>query len=851
MSRILYISIFVARIFGNGVNNIASIMRISEMRVGQKGCIVKVKGHGSARKRAVDEGFYKGMSIEVLDVDDMGVSVDVEGVSRYLILPEASMIEVLTMEEASAEMQVTDISVGALKGLAHRHRHEIEIALVGQPLSGKNSLFATLTQGNAAPLSHANDILMGERDFQDYHLHITNLPDTYSLTSRTADTWTVRKHLVGDAPDIVISVIDATNLERSMQITAQLLDMNLRVIMALNKFDAMQAEGAMLDYQTLSRLLGTPIVPTVSLNNEGLEHLLHLAINIYEGADFLDDEGEVNKEVMRELQEWHRNIVHTEDHTEHLADFTRDHTLDTNYKKHAYRHIHIYHGTELEQSIETLRSEVWRSEYTRYRYSTRFVAIGLLEGDVDIEQYVREHMPNSKTIFALRDKERRRYTQLMGESVPKAIRTAKQSFIQGALKETYIPARTTQKANPSLTERIDYLVTHKVWGMLIFLVSLFVLFEATFVLGEYPMQGIEWLVEQVSVLIESLLPEGPFKDMIVDGIIGGVGGVIVFLPNILILYFFISLMEDSGYMSRAAFIMDKAMHKMGLHGKSFITLIMGFGCNVPAVMATRMIESRKSRLITMLVTPLMSCSARLPVYIIFVAAFFPHYSGVVLMGLYLTGIVLAVLVARLLSRTVMRGDETPYVMELTPYRRPVWRVIFKHTWDKGYEYLKKMGGVILIASIVVWFLGYYPRNAQYSTPAEQQEHSYIGHIGKAIEPAITPLGFDWKMGIGLVSGVGAKELIVSTLGVLYANQEVSDTAESEAQVAAALKTVTTPASALAYMLFVLIYFPCLATLIAIKKETNSWWWAIFAAVYTTALAWVVALVAYRVGLLLF
>jgi len=824
-------------------------MRISEMQAGQKGCIVKVKGHGSARKRAVDAGFYKGVCIEILDSDTTHMNIDVEGMQRKLTLPEASMIEVLTTEEAAQELQVKELSTGDLKDLAHRHRHKIEIALVGQPLSGKNSLFTTLTQGHATPLPKANDILMGERDFQDYHLHITNLPDTYSLTSRTADTWTVRRHLVGDNPDIVISVIDATDLERSMQITAQLLDMNLRVIVALNKFDAMQAQGSKLDYQTLSRLLGTPIVPTVSLNNEGLEHLLHLAINIYEGADFLDDDGEVNKEVMRELQEWHRNIVHSDDDTEHLADFTRDHTLDTRYKKHAYRHIHIYHGGELEQSIETLRNEVWKSEYTRYRFSTRYVAIALLEGDADIEQYVRDNLPNSKAVFALRDKERRRYSRLMGESVPKAIRTAKRSFIQGALKETYIPAQSSAKANDNLTERLDRLVTHKVWGVLIFLTSLFIMFEATFVLGEYPMQGIEWLVEKIGTGLEQLLPNGPIKDMVIDGIIGGVGGVIVFLPNILILYFFISLMEDSGYMSRAAFIMDKAMHKMGLHGKSFITLIMGFGCNVPAVLATRMIESRKSRLITMLVTPLMSCSARLPVYIIFVAAFFPHHSGIVLMGLYLTGIILAVLVARLLSRTVMRGDETPYVMELTPYRRPAWKVIFKHTWDKGYEYLKKMGGVILVASIVVWFLGYYPRSEQYATPAEQQEHSYIGRIGKAIEPAIEPLGFDWKMGIGLVSGVGAKELIVSTLGVLYANQEV-DSAESEAQIAAALKTVTTPAAALAYMLFVLIYFPCLATLIAIKKETKGWGWAIFTAVYTTTLAWIVAFAVFQTGKML-
>ena len=823
------------------------------MNIGQKGCIVKVKGHGSARKRIVDTGLYKGICIEVLDKDEESrlISLDIEGERCEISLSEASLIEILSTEEASQEMQVAEISASTLKEQAHHHRHHIEIALVGQPLSGKNSLFTTAVGGDINTPISTNEIQTGERDFQGYHLHLTNLPDTYSLTSRTADTQTVRNHLINDAPDVVISVIDATDLERSMEITAQLLDMNLRVIVALNKFDAMQVSGARLDYQMLSRLLGTPVVPTVSLNNEGLEHLLHLAINIYEGADFLDDEGEINPEVMRELQEWHRSIIHTDEHTEHLADFTRDHTLDTRYKKHAYRHIHIYHGSELEQSIETLRTEIWKSKETRYRYSTRFVAIGLMEGDVEIERFVTANMPNSKAIFALRDKERRRYTRLMEESVPKAIRTARQSFIQGALKETYTPAPYEKRtANLRITQQIDQLITHKVWGVVIFLVSLFIMFEATFVLGEYPMQGIEWLVEQAGMLIERILPDGPIKDMVVDGIIGGVGGVIVFLPNILILYFFISLMEDSGYMSRAAFIMDKAMHRMGLHGKSFITLIMGFGCNVPAVLATRMIESRKSRLITMLVTPLMSCSARLPVYIIFVAAFFPHHSGVVLMGLYLTGILLAVLVARLLSRTVMRGDETPYVMELTPYRRPVWKVIFKHTWDKGYEYLKKMGGVILIASIVVWFLRYYPRNEHYTTPAEQQEHSYIGHIGKAIEPAIAPLGFDWKMGIGLVSGIGAKELIVSTLGVLYANQEVSDTAESEAQIAAALQTVTTPPAALAYMIFVLIYFPCLATLIAIKKETRQWGWAIFTAMYTTMLAWVVAFVVYRVGMMI-
>lgn len=820
------------------------------MHIGQKGCIIKVKGHGSARKRTVDAGLFKGVCIEILDKTDTTIVIDAEGVSHEILLAEASMIELLTTEMAARELGIDKVSTKKLKALAHTYRHHIDIALVGQPMSGKNSLFNTAVSDNAHPLPTAHDIQTGIRDFQNYHLHITNLPDTYSLTSQTADTLTVRNHLVNDAPDIIINVIDATELEHSMQVTTQLLDMNMRVIIALNKYDSMLEMGAHLDYQELSRLLGTPVVPTVSLNSEGLEHLLHLAINIYEGADFLDNEGEVNKEVMRELQEWHRSIVHTDEHTEHLADFTHDHTLSTRYKKHAYRHIHIYHGNEIERSIETLRGEIWKSESTRYRYSTRFIAISLLEGDKEIEHFVHTTMPNSDSIFVRRDKERLRYARLMGESLPTAIATAKKGFIQGALKETYTPAPQKESTQLRFTQRIDRLITHKVWGVVIFLLSLFIMFEATFVLGEYPMQGIEWLVSQLGALFEQFLPSGPIKDMIVDGIIGGVGGVVVFLPNILILYFFISLMEESGYMSRAAFIMDKLMHKMGLHGKSFITLIMGFGCNVPSVLATRMIESRKSRLITMLVTPLMSCSARLPVYIIFVAAFFPHHSGLVLMTLYLVGILLAALVARLLSRTVMRGDETPYVMELTPYRRPAWRAILKHTWEKGYEYLKKMGGVILIASIVVWFLGYYPRSSEYATPAEQQEHSYIGHIGKAIEPVIEPLGFDWKMGIGLVSGVGAKELIVSTLGVLYANQEVDDSAESEAQIAAALKSVTTPPAAMAYMLFVLIYFPCLATLIAIKKETNQWSWAIFTALYTTLLAWVIAFATYQIGTLL-
>ena len=370
---------------------------------------------------------------------------------------------------------------------------------------------------------------------------------------------------------------------------------------------------------------------------------------------------------------------------------------------------------------------------------------------------------------------------------------------------------------------------------------MYIMFEGTFVLGEYPMQWIEWLVGQLGNLIEANMSEGPLKDMLIDGIIGGVGGVIVFLPNILILYFCISIMEDSGYMARAAFIMDKIMHKMGLHGKSFIPLIMGFGCNVPAIMASRTIENRKSRLITMLINPLMSCSARLPIYLVLVGAFFPGNGSLVLLCIYAIGILLAVLMARLFSRFLVKGDDTPFVMELPPYRLPTAKSIFRHTWEKGAQYLRKMGGIIMIASMVIWALGYYPDHDKYDTLPDQQENSYIGQLGKAIEPVIEPLGFDWKLGIGLISGVGAKELVVSTLGVLYADDSEADS------VSLSERIPITPLVAFAYMVFVLIYFPCIATLAAIRQESGSWKWALFAAGYTTVLAWLVSFLIYQIG----
>lgn len=428
----------------------------------------------------------------------------------------------------------------------------------------------------------------------------------------------------------------------------------------------------------------------------------------------------------------------------------------------------------------------------------------------------------------------------MNEDSEQAITDAKYGFITGALKETFTDNHWKRTNNPRDRQYCD--TSHL--GISYFFLFLYIMFEGTFVLGDYPMQGIEWLVDQLGNLIRNNMTEGPLKDLLIDGIIGGVGGVIVFLPNILILYFFISILEDSGYMARAAFIMDKIMHRMGLHGKSFIPLIMGFGCNVPAIMATRTIEDRKSRLITMLVNPLMSCSARLPIYLVMIGAFFPNCASFMLLCIYTAGILLAVIMARIFSKFLVKGEDSPFVMELPPYRMPTSKSIMRHTWEKGAQYLKKMGGIIMIASIIIWFLGYYPQHDAYESVAEQQKNSYIGQIGKAIEPVIKPLGFDWKLGIGLISGVGAKELVVSTLGVLYTNEgDVENVNLSN-------RIPITPLVALAYMLFVLIYFPCIATFAAIKQESGSWKWAIFTAGYTTGLAWLIAFTVFQIGSLI-
>ncbi len=819
-------------------------MRLSELNTGERGVIVKVLGHGGFRKRIVEMGFIKGKTVEVI------LNAPLKDPIKYRLLgyeislrrQEAEMIEVMSEQEVR-DMQMpyhgsiteeTPLSEEEMIALAKGKRRTINVALVGNPNCGKTSLFNIASGAHEHVGNYSGvtvDAKVGYFDFQGYHFRIVDLPGTYSLSAYTPEELYVRRHLIEETPDVVINVLDASNLERNLYLTTQLIDMNVRMVIALNMYDELLASGNRLDHNQLAHLLGVPIVPTISRSGEGIEKLFHLIINLYEGSDFLSKDRQLQSDILQDLKDWHDTYA---DHE--FGSQQDDEDLPQN---RCTRHIHINHGPELERSIKEVKKTISPNEDIRSKYSTRFLAIKLLEKDRDIERFIRS-LPNGEFILSVRDREEERIRRVMNEDCEQAITDAKYGFVSGALRETFTENDNIEKEET--TRVIDSIVTHRIWGYPIFFLFLYIMFEGTYVIGDYPMQGIEWMVEQIGNLIQGAMAEGPLKDLLIDGIIGGVGGVIVFLPNILILYFFISILEDSGYMARAAFIMDKIMHRMGLHGKSFIPLIMGFGCNVPAVMATRTIEDRKSRLVTMLVNPLMSCSARLPIYLVMIGAFFPHHASLVLLSVYTVGILLAVLMARIFSRFLVKGEESPFVMELPPYRMPTTKSILRHTWEKGAQYLKKMGGIIMVASILIWFLGYYPRPEAHQTIAQQQEQSYIGQIGKAIEPVIEPLGFDWKLGIGLVSGVGAKELVVSTLGVLYTNEE--DEVEN---VNLSDRIPITPLVAFGYMLFVLIYFPCVATIAAIKQESGGWKWAIFTACYTTLLAWLVAFVVYQTG----
>ena len=842
-------------------------MKLSDLKTGEKGVIVKVLGHGGFRKRIVEMGFIKGTLVEVLlnaPLKDP-VKYKLMGYEVSLRHDEASMVEVVSEADA-AQMIVADSVAQAstatsseddgdrerqMHQAAKRQRRRINVALVGNPNCGKTSLFNFVSGAHERVGNYSGvtvDAKEGYAKFEGYEFNIVDLPGTYSLSAYSPEELYVRKQIVEKTPDVVINVIDASNLERNLYLTTQLIDMNLRMVCALNMFDETERRGDSIDHIQLGQLFGVPMIPTVFKTGRGVDLLFHIIINIYEGTDFVDKDGNIHPDVAAEIAEWHKDY---ENH--HGGNHTDDYAHGLRPNRRQYRHIHINHGAYVEKGIEQVKAMLAPLEQLRTTYSTRYLAIKLLEMDKQTERVIRA-MPTGKDILAVRDAAAAQIKEDTKEDSETAIMDAKYGFIHGALQESRY-RQGDKEDTYHMTHLLDKFITHKYLGFPIFILMLYVMFQATFSLGQYPMDWIAAVFSWLGDWVSTTLPDGPVKDMLADGVIGGVGAVIVFLPQILILYAFISFMEDSGYMARAAFIMDKVMHRMGLHGKSFIPLIMGFGCNVPAVMATRTIESRKSRLLTMLILPFMSCSARLPVYIMVVGAFFTvQYQSVVMISLYVIGIIAAVVVSRLFSRFVVRGEDTPFVMELPPYRIPTGKAMLRHTWEKGKQYLKKMGGVILVASVVVWALGYFPHNESLSKQ-EQQEQSFIGHMGKAIEPIFRPQGFTWKLDVGLVAGVGAKEIVASTMGVLYTGEEeVSEGDTGDAELAIHRSVLRdgmvaegiTPLTAYCFLLFVLLYFPCIATLVAIKNETGKWKWAFFTAGYTTAIAWLVSACVYQV-----
>ncbi len=821
---------------------------------GEKGIILKIKGRGQFRQRIMEMGFVAGKEITVVKKSPLKDPVEykIMGYQVSLRNSEARLIEV-TKE---SEIKTNNVSNGVLEDVYNKElwlakSKHINIALVGNPNSGKTTFFnyasgAKEKTGNYAGVTV--DAKEAKYKQNDYTFTIVDLPGTYSIKSYSPEEIYVRNYIFDNLPDVVVNIVDASNLERNLYLTTQLIDMGVQTVIALNMFDELEKKVDFFKYITLGKMIGVPIIPTVSSKGKGIKELFDKVIEIYENNE------------------------------------------------PTVRHIHINYGDVIENAIQTIQAKIKIEENRQFTniISARYLAIELLENDKEYSQNI-SHCVNSEEIIQTAKKEFAKLEKQFDEPLETIITDLRYGFISGALKETMKTNPIEQKNKSNI---IDKYLTHKYWGIPIFIFFMWLMFFATFSLGGYPKHWLEILVDKLSEATSSLIPAGIIKDFLIDGIIGGVGGVIVFLPNIIILFLFTSFMEDTGYMARAVFIMDKAMHKMGLHGKSFIPLLMGFGCNVPAILATRVIESRRDRLITMLITPFMSCSARLPVYILLISAFFANNQGTILFSLYLIGVLFAIISAFILRKTFFKSADIPFVMELPPYRTPTLRSIVKHMWFRAQMYLKKVGSIILVASIVIWMLSYFPRNtensikyqdkitqteAQYNNQikqlsvnnvkqkqllednknlsidsltlmqkGEQQRKSFIGIIGRGIEPVMKPLGFDWKMSIGILTGLAAKEVVVSTMGILYqaANGKESQRSLAEklqAQTNVVGQKVFSQLVAFAFMLFILIYFPCIGVIAAIKRESGSWKWAAFTIFYTTGAAWVIAFVTFQIG----
>lgn len=805
-------------------------MKLSEVKTGDSCVIVKITGHGQFRKRMMEMGFVRGKKITVEQNAPLRDPIKYRIMNYEISLrrSEASLIEVVSEQQADEllKQDVAIISEDAtrLVNTFDRERRNINVALIGNPNCGKTSLF-NMASGAKEHVGNYSGVTVGakegEMDYKGYKFKIVDLPGTYSLSAYSPEEIYVRRYLHDEVPDVIINVVDASNLERNLYLTTELIDMDRSMIIALNLYDELEKRKVKFDHDAMSRMIGVPMVPTVSKTGRGVDRLFDTIIDVYEG------------------------------------------------KNDVVRHVHIGFSKDIEESIKQLQTLLKKENTLDMQFSARYLSLKLMEDDREVTEMLKS-LPHFDEIFALKNKLVAKIEASHQEDITTIIANSKYGFVSGALRETF---EEEESESTKLSTSVDTIITSKLFGFPIFIFIMWLMFWATFTIGKYPMDWIDSFVGWIGNLVSTYMPDGPLKDMIVDGIIGGVGGVIVFLPNILILYAFISFMEDSGYMARAAFIMDKIMHKIGLHGKSFIPLVMGFGCNVPAIMATRTIESRTSRLITILIVPFMSCGARLPIYLLLVGIFFPNNASFVLLGMYLLGIIVAVITAKLLRRFHYREDETPFVMELPPYRIPTLKATLRHMWGKGQQYLKKMGGLILVASLIIWALSYFPRPNEQTIEQTRTElisngispdsvdveavasteNSYLGRIGKAIQPIFEPLGFNWKMTVSLISGTVAKETVVSTLGVLYSGNSEA----TQADMGKRLQQINpqtgkpdfTPLVAMCFMIFVLIYVPCLATIVAIVKESGSWRYGLFTLVYDTAVAWIISFVVYQVGTL--
>lgn len=813
---------------------------LSSLKPGEQGIITKVKGYGAFRKRITEMGFVPGVTVTVIKMAPLGDPIELEimGYRISLRRNEANLIEIVTSSDADSYQSPFDGgTIPAQESLIQRAKEEIKtinVALVGNPNCGKTTLFNYAANKNEKTGNYGGvtvDLKSAQFKYNGYTINITDLPGTYSLSEYSPEELYVRKHLLDDMPDVVVNVIDASNLERNLYLTTQLIDINMKVVVALNMYDELTKKGDSFDYTLLGKMIGIPFIPVVATKGDGTKELLERIISIYEEKD---------------------------------SD---------------YRHFHINYGNTINDSISTLKREVNKNSELKSRFHTQYTAIKLLEGDKVFTEQVAQ-IAGTKEIIEMAQKEIKKIEKAYHDDSASVITDAKYAFIRGAMEETYTYAKSNNFAKKYA---LDNLLTHRWLGLPVFFFFMFLVFQLTFTLGQYPMDWIDAGIGWLSNFIGEAMGEGVLRDLIVDGAIAGVGSVIVFFPQIMILFLFLSFMEDTGYMARVAFLMDKIMHQIGLHGKSVIPLIMGFGCNVPAIMATRTIENRKDRLITIMMIPFMSCGTKYPIYVLFVTALFAKHQGAILFSIYFIGMLIGVLTALALKKFFNKKDDIPFVMELPPYRMPTWQNSLNHMWGKSQQYLRKMGTTILVGSIFVWALGYFPRETEFTKDYdamievvessgaseehieqqinaieaaqdyEQIKQSYIAEIGHFVEPVFRPLNYDWRIGVSLFTGIAAKELIISSMGVLYQSPDDSEVTLQNKLIEQKFESgdkvgerVFTPVCAYSLMLFVLIYLPCVAAIAAIKKEAG-WRWAAFMIFYSCSLAWLVAYIATLIG----